>query len=447
MDSAEQENHSPSETKPLTSSHSASDRIRNFWLLVLYQVVLRTGWIFKTESIVMPAILDAIGGTGLLRGFLPMLNRLGQSVPPILLAERLRVLERKKIPLFICVLLMGICFLALADVWALTGESVPGWLPYLFLLIYGAFWFFVGIHNLCLSLIYGKLVVPNQRGRLMFVAMIIGCGTAIFSAYFLMKPWLATGNANFIYLFLFTGICFVFSSLFAVFLSESRDELDAQPRSFRESIGESWSILNNDKNFGYLAVIASCYGISITLFPHYQAFVRENSGVGIGELVAWVIIQNIGAATFSIPLGRVADRFGNRMALRITMFLLCIAPLLAVIWSWWGADHSEIVFHVIFFLLGLTPVSMRMFNNYTLEIAGQEYQPVYLSTLGGCMAVPVILFSAAVGWLVDQIGFEYVYSAIVAILFLGWVLTFRLVEPRSENAEPKRTGPQSTVLN
>ena len=41
---------------------------RNFILLAVYQIVLRVGWIFKTESIVMPAFLDHIGGTPWLRG-------------------------------------------------------------------------------------------------------------------------------------------------------------------------------------------------------------------------------------------------------------------------------------------------------------------------------------------------------------------------------------------
>ena len=35
---------------------------RNFFLLVLYQVTQRVGWIFKTESIIIPAFMDYIGG-------------------------------------------------------------------------------------------------------------------------------------------------------------------------------------------------------------------------------------------------------------------------------------------------------------------------------------------------------------------------------------------------
>src|SRR6187401_3088176 len=67
---------------------------RNFWLLVAYQIVLRTGWIFKTESVVMPHAADALDPSGLARGWLPLLNRFGQSVPPVLAARHVKNLPK-----------------------------------------------------------------------------------------------------------------------------------------------------------------------------------------------------------------------------------------------------------------------------------------------------------------------------------------------------------------
>jgi len=51
---------------------------RNFAVIAWYQIVIRVGWIFKTERIIMPAFLDYIGGSAWLRGCLPVLNRFGQ---------------------------------------------------------------------------------------------------------------------------------------------------------------------------------------------------------------------------------------------------------------------------------------------------------------------------------------------------------------------------------
>ena len=63
----------------------ANRSLRNFLVLAWYQVVIRVGWIFKTESIIVPAFVDMIAGPGWVRGCLPALNRLGQSIPPVIL--------------------------------------------------------------------------------------------------------------------------------------------------------------------------------------------------------------------------------------------------------------------------------------------------------------------------------------------------------------------------
>ncbi len=47
---------------------------RNFWTLGLIQITVRTGWIFKTESIIIPAVLDTLSGAAWMRGFLPMFS-------------------------------------------------------------------------------------------------------------------------------------------------------------------------------------------------------------------------------------------------------------------------------------------------------------------------------------------------------------------------------------
>ena len=68
----------------------------NLLALSAYSVLLRFAWIFKTESVIIPAFLDSIAGAGWLRGFLPVLNRFGQSLPPIFFARRLREARVKK---------------------------------------------------------------------------------------------------------------------------------------------------------------------------------------------------------------------------------------------------------------------------------------------------------------------------------------------------------------
>ena len=45
---------------------------RNLVTMAVHQVVFRIGWIFKTESVIVPAFVDAVAGPGWVRGLLPM---------------------------------------------------------------------------------------------------------------------------------------------------------------------------------------------------------------------------------------------------------------------------------------------------------------------------------------------------------------------------------------
>ena len=85
---------------------------RNTLWLEAYQIVVRVGWIFKTETIIMPAVLDAVVDSGLLRGMLPVLNRAGQSVPPLFASGLLAELPVKKWALVATSLMMAACFSA-----------------------------------------------------------------------------------------------------------------------------------------------------------------------------------------------------------------------------------------------------------------------------------------------------------------------------------------------
>jgi MFS family permease len=148
-----------------------------------------------------------------------------------------------------------------------------------------------------------------------------------------------------------------------------------------------------------------------------------------------VIAQNLGTALFSVPSGWAADRFGNRRVLNLLMLALCVAPMLSLFLSRSQTVHSY-WFNVVFVLLGLTPVAIRTLNNYTLEISAPEDRPRYLSTLGLCIAAPPVLMSALMGQLVDAISFEFVFFIGTACLFAGWILTFRLIEPRHHQNVP-----------
>ena len=401
----------------------------NFIRLALFQISLRVGWIFKTESVIMPAFLDLIGGSGLLRGCLPMLNRFGQSIPPLLVSQQVSNLPRKKLALAVTTFFMGAAFLTLAAVWHFTKGQFAA-MPLVFLSIYAFFFIATGISQLLVNTLIGKLVAKTTRGRLAAAGSIIGGIIAVLCAWFLLRRWLSADTGRFELVFSFAGVAFLIASAVSLTLVEDHDTEKTKVQKtiplLVATVRKVWSS-NNERR---LMIVAAMFGMCIVLMPHYQTLARERLHVDFRSLIPWVIAQHIGASVITVPMGWLADRFGNRIVLQLLMFALSVTPVLGIVLSWSG-EVGRTMYPVVFFLLGLTPIAMRFLNNYTLEVTERSEHPLYLSTLGIFISIPVVASSLIFGALVDVVGFEFVFLLVLCFIVFGLVTTFRLEEPRS----------------
>ncbi|PQO43027.1 MFS transporter [Blastopirellula marina] len=413
---------------------------RNFLLLAFSQVVLRCGWIFKTESIIIPAVLDLIAGPGWIRGLLPILNRIGQSLPPLFYARTLKSMAQKKWSLCGTTLAMGICFSALAfcfvptirggvDAWFPQSATWPSvWLTVAFLVCYFFFFTATGLNQVGFGTVQGKLVRVTKRGRLMLVANFFGAIAAIGLAAWLLPMWLTNDDAQVHYIFGFAGGAFLLSAFVSALLKERHDKSPHVKGTAVELFHDAFSVVVEDLNFRRLAVIAFCFGCSLMLFPHYQALARERLGAPLENLILWVIIQNGGTAAFSLLGGPLADWKGNRLVLKLMMCGVFLMPLIAVVLIHTGPSGA-VLFNWLFLLVGVTPVMFRGLSNYVLEISPRSEHPRYLAALSLCVAAPMVA-SPAVGWALDAISYEAVFLTISVILFGGLLMTWTIEEPR-----------------
>jgi hypothetical protein len=422
------------------SRMASENEARNLAVMTLYQVMLRTGWIFKTESIVMPAVLDTITGGGslggLLRGCLPVLNRIGHSIPPLLFSRRLKLLPQKRRAVMACAMCMASVFAVLSGMWWVAGTGGSWWMPVVFMVCYLCFFIATGIHNLSLGTLQGKLIHATRRGRLLLASNVIGAICAITAVAVLMPRWLTPVGGLFDRIFGFTAICFAAGSLILLLLVEPNDDYRESNQGVRRLFASSLQLVRTDPDFRRLAWVAVAFGSSLVLFPHYQALGRSDRlDLSFDNLMIWLIIQNIGTALFSLMAGPIADRRGNRLVMRLVLLGIAAMPLTALGLSYsrsWGPT----LYPFVFLFIGLTPVGFKTINNYVLEISRSADHPRYLSTLGIFLALPLLL-SPIMGWIVESVNFETVFVAVSCVVFTGSLLTFRLREPR-DSFPPER---------
>ena len=421
----------------------------NLLALSAYSVLLRFAWIFKTESVIIPAFLDSIAGAGWLRGCLPVLNRFGQSLPPMFFARRLRQARHKKWSLLATSVVMGLTLIVLAVLWHLLNDRRQSWLPAVFLFLYLVFFVSNGLNQLSFGTLQGKLIRADRRGELLGLSGIGGSVASVIGAWFLLQYWLSLEGRGFGYIFGFSGLGFLVAGATCFFVKEPPDvgqvsnlpanignQVDGQVKNLPHTdggIAASFRLIQDDRQFRKLAIVAMLFIAIQLLFPHFQALgqlrVAEDQ-IGY-QLMLWVIAQNVAVGVFSFISGKLTDRFGNRLSLQLQVFGTAIVPLLALLFTSGIVGLGPQHFWLTFFFLGLTPVTIKTLTNYSLELAEPSRHPLYVSTLQACLAVPFCL-SPLVGWLVDLVGFEPVFLGISGVILLGGLASFRLHEPRHD---------------
>ncbi len=396
-------------------------------------VIFRLGWIFKIESIVIPAFLDAIAGSAALRGWLPVLNRLCQSVPPVFFASRLRAIRKKKYVVVATVCIEAFLFLLLAGLWRISGQQPRAWLPIVFFGIYALFFISHGIYQLSWNTLQGELIRPHRRGRLMGISDVVGTALALCFVFTLLVAWLEGPHVRFDLLFTFTGICFLLSAFMGAAIKEPEDEEVDDP-SLLETVG-GWRTPFADGKFRRVAGVAMCFSTFQMMLPHFQAYGRERLDVPIGDLAKFVAAQIIGTATLSLLAGTAADRHGTRWVLRVLMTTATTVPLLAMSFAWLPREIAGRWYGALFMFVGITPIGFKMLLNHTLEISPLSEHPRYLSTLGLCLLLPLV-FSPLYGWAIDEWGYSFGFMVGAFCVGCGAVQTIFLAEPRRDAAPP-----------
>ncbi|MCA9238675.1 MAG: hypothetical protein KDA37_00680, partial [Planctomycetales bacterium] len=317
----------PQQTEPDSAPMSDSDAARNFVALVLHQVLLRVGWIFKTESIVMPMFLSLIGGSSTLLGWMPVFNRIGLSIPPLLYARSLKLAPLKNRRVMSSSMAMAAPFLVLSGVWFSgvwrNGDRVSPWMPYFFLAVYAAFFCVTGVNQLGMHTLQGKLVRFDLRGRLFTAGVLVGAPIAVLLAWLLLPGWLNQPDGGFGWVFGFTAIAFLAAGACLAFTRESPDAYEEPPEAALQKFRAAWRVLVHDARARPIAILAMLISVNLMLFPHYQSLYPRAPGttapVRLDQMMLWVCVQNVGTACFSLIAGPLADRVGNRAALRLAV--------------------------------------------------------------------------------------------------------------------------------
>ena len=398
---------------------------RNLIVFALNQIMMRLGWMFKAESVVIPAFIDTLTPSGTIRGFLPLILRIGQSLPQFLIAQRIARMPKQQGFYILSGFGFTIPWCVLSLILSLSDWSA-NIIVAIFLVLCTGHWLMVGCNHLANGTLQGKLISPEKRGRLLAYSNVIGCTLSIGVAVYFMPRWLSESNPRYAVLFGATATTFGIAALVSFWFKEVPSQPQRTSRFFR-FLGEALLLLRYDRNFRRFAIVILLFYSMWPLFPHYAVFGKRTLGLASSGFVALIVAQNVSNAVGAGIMGNIADRSGNRFVLRLLILISAFTPLLAVGIS--RIPSGAQLYWIIFALIGFTPVSARIVTNYTLEIAPQEKHPQYLGVMSLFQAIPLFV-SPLIGTLIETLAFELVFIGCSVLVLLGFVLTFKLDEPR-----------------
>ncbi|GIX07848.1 MAG: hypothetical protein KatS3mg115_2251 [Candidatus Poribacteria bacterium] len=307
----------------------------NFRIMALYQIFMRMGWIYKTESTVIPGFVTALTSNPLWISITPIISRLAQFLPPFLFLDPVQRAERQK-PLLLIVLggfaaAWGVLALLL---W--SGLRRPELLLTLFFLLYGIGWLCVGVERLLMRVLTGRLIPIRRRGRLFAVAGPFGSFSVLLSgpviAHILGQQEAFPQNFAIVFglAFFFFGITW----LCALLLREPPYPPEtAERRSLKKLASDGCRLLREDSNFRRIFAVEAIRSLAIYLFSYYVAYARTWSAdptfhAEFGRVLGWgLTLQNLVIGSLSLVLGLLVDWKGNRVVLRTLCTISALVPL------------------------------------------------------------------------------------------------------------------------
>jgi len=302
-------------------------------------------------------------------------------------------------------------------------------LLYGFLLAYGFNFVALGCVNLMGGTMQGKLIPAQMRGKLVGISSFLGCIFASFAAYMLMPGWLRIGLNGYALIFGTTSVFFALSALVILPIDEWKEERVTRGIGTVHFAIDSMKLVVEDRNFRRFMYAVWLLQMNSIIFPHYTAYGRARLGVSAVSYMLFVVVQNLSNAFNSLFMGNLADRRGNRLALKLLMSMVACIPLVTILLGSLPDARGAKLFFLVYICIGFAPIAQRLLVNFLLELSPMHRHPQYLGAMNLLRLIPIFL-SPAVGWMIDLFSYEAAFLLASGLIFCGAWMISRVDEPR-----------------
>jgi MFS family permease len=407
-------------------SQVQKDLPRNFAIHLVHGLLGQTGFrLVNTPTFIPAYILLLSGGSDFVVGLALSLQALGSALTPLfgasLIGHRDQVL-----PVGFWTggsMRLAILGLALAGLF-LSGDSAL----YAVIFSLGLFGLFAGMQAVVFQVLLAKVIPVINRGKLMgFRNFLAGITTAVVAwfggNYLVGNPPTAQGYA---WVFLLAFVLTTCGLLMLALVREPRPPSVAERQNLLQHLSGIRRFLYREPAFARYVVARALATLGRMALPFYILYAGQSIGLSGSTLAALTVAYTLAATISNLLWGVLADRYGFRLCLLMTIGLW-IAATLALLLS---STQSAVI--LVFIAIGASQEGFRLSSmSLAMEFGGREQMALRLATANTAAEIAGSIAPLLGGIIATALGYGAVFLGATACLLIGGgVLLLWVREPR-----------------
>jgi MFS family permease len=407
-------------------SQVQKDLPRNFAVHLVHGLLGQTGFrLVNTPTFIPAYILLLSGGSDFTVGLALSLQALGSALTPLLGASLIGHRDQV-LPVGFWTggaMRVAILGLALAGLF-LSGDSAL----YAVMFSLGLFGLFAGMQAVVFQVLLAKVIPVTNRGKLMgFRNFLAGITTAVVAwfggNYLVGNPPTAQGYA---WIFLLAFVLTTCGLLMLALVREPRPPTVAERQSLRQHLSNIRGFLYREPAFARYVVARALATLGRMALPFYILYAGQSIGLSGSTLAILTVAYTMAATVSNLLWGVLADRYGFRLCLLITIGLWIVATLALLL----STTQTSVI--LVFIAIGASQEGFRLSSmSLAMEFGGREQMALRLATANTAAEIAGSIAPLLGGIIATALGYGAVFLGATACLLIGGgVLLLWVREPR-----------------
>jgi hypothetical protein len=410
---------------------------RSFALGVFNGAVFRFSEALIDPPLVLTWFVSQLTSSNLLVGLVTPLGDAGWLLPQIFVSVRIQRMRHKMGSYTVAAVIRAIAWLFLgAAIWLV---DTPRVLLVGFFLMYTVARLSSGLGGLAFFDVVAKTIPARRRGSFFawrqLLGGLLGLGAGWIVTAILNHASLPFPRGHAILFLLYFGAMTLGMTAF-ILIREPPGRAIAEPVTVRHQFRRARCLLQKDRIYRRYMAARLALGVASVALPFYGIYAKQVLRAPAGMVGVYVATRVGALLLFNLPWGRLSDRRGNQLVMRLAgmgngaaallaLILVGLVELLQPQGSW-----LPYLALPLFFIEGaVRPAQILMGSNFLLELVPEPERPLYLG-LSNTLMGAVVLISGLAGLVVDIFGFAGLFFASLGLCLTGYVLAMGLPEPR-----------------